>query len=173
MKSRSAYRGEWLEVFVEKVKLPNGHQIELDIIRHPGASAVVPFVSDEDILLIRQYRHAAGGTIYEVPAGKLDAGEAPEVCAARELEEEAGKRAGRLEKLGAIWTTPGFTDERIHLFAAYQLETVPQRLESDEVIELIEMPLRAALDLVWSGELSDAKSALALVHAGRQNGLLG
>lgn len=173
MKSRSAYRGEWLEVFVEEVQLPNGHQIELDIIRHPGASAVVPFVSDEDILLIRQYRHAAGGTIYEVPAGKLDAGEEPEVCAARELEEEAGKRAGRLEKLGAIWTTPGFTDERIHLFAAYQLETVPQRLESDEVIELIEMPLRAALDLVWSGELSDAKSALALVHAGRQNGILG
>ena len=173
MKSRSAYRGEWLEVFVEEVQLPNGHQVELDIIRHPGASAVVPFVSDEDILLIRQYRHAAGGTIYEVPAGKLDAGEEPEVCAARELEEEAGKRAGRLEKLGAIWTTPGFTDERIHLFAAYQLETVPQRLESDEVIELIEMPLRAALDLVWSGELSDAKSALALVHAGRQNGILG
>jgi ADP-ribose pyrophosphatase len=173
MKSRSAYRGEWLEVFVEEVQLPNGHQVELDIIRHPGASAVVPFVSDEDVLLIRQYRHAAGGTIYEVPAGKLDAGEEPEVCAARELEEEAGKRAGRLEKLGAIWTTPGFTDERIHLFAAYQLETVPQRLESDEVIELIEMPLRAALDLVWSGELSDAKSALALVHAGRQNGILG
>ena len=173
MKSRSAYRGEWLEVFVEEVQLPNGHQVELDIIRHPGASAVVPFVSDKDILLIRQYRHAAGGTIYEVPAGKLDAGEEPELCAARELEEEAGKRAGRLEKLGAIWTTPGFTDERIHLFAAYQLETVPQRLESDEVIELIEMPLRAALDLVWSGELSDAKSALALVHAGRQNGLLG
>ena len=173
MKSRSAYRGEWLEVFVEEVQLPNGHQVELDIIRHPGASAVVPFVSDEDILLIRQYRHAAGGTIYEVPAGKLDAGEEPEVCAARELEEEAGQRAGRLEKLGAIWTTPGFTDERIHLFAAYQLETVPQRLESDEVIELIEMPLRAALDLVWSGELSDAKSALALVHAGRQNGILG
>jgi ADP-ribose pyrophosphatase len=173
MKSRSAYRGEWLEVFVEQVQLPNGHQVELDIIRHPGASAVVPFVSDEDVLLIRQYRHAAGGTIYEVPAGKLDAGEEPEVCAARELEEEAGKRAGRLEKLGAIWTTPGFTDERIHLFAAYQLETVPQRLESDEVIELIEMPLRAALDLVWSGELSDAKSALALVHAGRQNGILG
>ena len=173
MKSRSAYRGEWLEVFVEEVQLPNGHRIELDIIRHPGASAVVPFVSDEDVLLIRQYRHAAGGTIYEVPAGKLDAGEAPEVCAARELEEEAGRRAGKLEKLGAIWTTPGFTDERIHLFAAYQLETVPQRLESDEVIELIQMPLRAALDLVWSGELSDAKSALALIHAGRQNGLLG
>ncbi len=173
MKSRSAYRGEWLEVFVEEVQLPNGNQVELDIIRHPGASAVVPFVSDENILLIRQYRHAAGGTIYEVPAGKLDSGEEPEVCAARELEEEAGQRAGRLEKLGAIWTTPGFTDERIHLFAAYQLETVPQRLESDEVIELIEMPLRAALDLVWSGELSDAKSALALVHAGRQSGLLG
>lgn len=162
-----------MEVVTEEVTLPNGRQIALDLIRHPGASAIVPFISDEEVLLIRQYRYAAGGYIYEVPAGKLDPGEAPEACAARELEEEAGQRAGRLEKLASIWTTPGFTDERIHLFAAYDLEAVPQRLESDEVIEIIRMQLRDALDLVWSGELSDAKSALALLHAGRRNGFLG
>jgi ADP-ribose pyrophosphatase len=156
----------------ERVSLPNGKTIELDMIRHPGASAVVPFVSDDEVLLIRQYRYAAGGTIYEVPAGKLEPGESPESCAARELEEEAGQRAGRLDPLGAIWTTPGFTDERIHLFAAFDLEAVPQRLQDDEVIELVRKPLAEALELVWSGELSDAKSALALVHAARRVGQL-
>ena len=170
---RNVYSGEWMEVVTEEVQLPNGHRVALDIVRHPGASAVVPFVSDEDVLLIRQYRHAAGGYLYEVPAGKLDAGEAPEVCAARELEEEAGQRAGRLEKLVSIWTTPGFTDERIHLFAAYELQEVPQRLEDDEVLEVIRVPLPRALDMVWNGEMSDAKSALALVHAGRRKGFLG
>jgi ADP-ribose pyrophosphatase len=172
MSDRPPYRGAFLEMRTERVSLPNGKTIELDMIRHPGASAVVPFVSDDEVLLIRQYRYAAGGTIYEVPAGKLDPGESPESCAARELEEEAGQRAGRLDPLGAIWTTPGFTDERIHLFAAFDLEAVPQRLQADEVIELVRKPLAEALELVWSGELSDAKSALALVHAARRVGQL-
>jgi ADP-ribose pyrophosphatase len=105
-----------------------------------------------------------------VPAGKLD-GEAPEACAARELEEEAGRRAGRLLRLGAIWTTPGFTDERIHLFAAFDLELVPQRLDPDEVIEVVAFPFARALEMVWSGEISDAKSALALLHAAHRLGL--
>ncbi len=170
MAERRAYKGVFLEMRTEEVTLPNGATLELDIVRHPGAAAVVPFVSDDDVLLIRQYRYAAGGTIYEVPAGKLDAGEAPEACAARELEEEAGQRAGRLEALGAIWTTPGFTDERIHLFSAFDLEATPQRLQEDEIIEIVRMPLGAALELVWSGELSDAKSALALLHAAHRLG---
>ena len=123
------------------------------------------------ILLIRQFRHAAGGTIWEVPAGKLD-GDTPEVCAAKELEEEAGRRAGRLERLGSIWTTPGFTDEVIHLFAAFDLEPIPQRLESDEVIEVVPTPIGEALEMVWSGEIRDAKSAVALIHAARRIGLL-
>jgi ADP-ribose pyrophosphatase len=159
-------------VVTETVELPNGSTIELDLVRHPGASAVVPFVSDDEVLLLRQYRYATGGTLYEVPAGKLDPGEDPEACALRELEEEAGRRAGRIEALGGIWCSPGFTDERIHLFAAFDLERVPQRLEKDEVIELEQMSFSRALDLVWSGELSDAKSALALVKAGRLLGRL-
>ncbi|RIK97406.1 MAG: ADP-ribose pyrophosphatase [Proteobacteria bacterium] len=166
-----AYQGRSISVWREEVTLPNGRTTPLDIVRHPGASAVVPFESESDVLLIRQYRYAAGGTIWEVPAGKLD-GEAPEVCAARELEEEAGRSAGRVEHLATIWTTPGFTDERIHLFAAFELREVPQRHEHDEVIELVRMPLERALDLVWSGEIADAKSALALVHAARRLGRL-
>jgi ADP-ribose pyrophosphatase len=168
---RLAYEGRSISVWVEEVTLPNGHVTPLDVVRHPGASAVVPFESDDDVLLIRQFRHAAGGTIWEVPAGKLD-GEAPEICAARELEEEAGRRAGRLVPLATIWTTPGFTDERIHLFAAFDLEPVLQRHEDAEVIEVVRMPLERALALVWSGEMADAKSALALVHAARRVGRL-
>ena len=161
-----------LKMSQEQVKLPNGRTVELDIVRHPGASAVVPFVSVDEILLIRQYRHAAGGSILEVPAGKLDPGDTPESCAARELEEEAGRSAGRLEKLASILTTPGFTDEVIHLFAAFDLDPVPTRHEHDEVIELVPMRLDHALELVWKGTLRDAKSALALIHAARHVGRL-
>lgn len=154
-----------IRVARERVKLPNGRITDLDIVHHPGASAVVPFTDDGEVLLIRQYRHAAGGTILEVPAGKLDPGDTPESCATRELEEEAGSLAGRLEKLGWIFTTPGFTDEVIHLFAAFELEAVPTRHEDDEVIEVVKMLFADAIECVWRGELTDAKSALALLHA--------
>ena len=172
MTERCVYSGSWLKVVSAEVALPNGNCVELDIVRHPGAAAIVPFESRDVVLLIRQYRFAAGGIIYEVPAGKLDGDEAPAVCAARELEEEVGRRAGRLERLGALWPSPGFTDERIHLFAAFELTQVPQRLERDEAIELVPMPLSDALEMVWSGELSDAKSALALLQAARHLGRL-
>ena len=168
-----AYRGRSIAVYAEEVALPNGRRVTLDIVRHPGASAVVPFASAGEVLLIRQYRHAAGGTIYEVPAGKLDGAEDPAVCAARELEEETGWRAGRLERLGEIWTTPGFTDERIHLFAAFDLAPAPQRLEDDEIIEVVRVSLAQALEMIWSGALRDAKSALALLHAAHRAGRLG
>jgi ADP-ribose pyrophosphatase len=164
--------GFQIRVANEIAELPDGRRVRLDVVRHPGAAAVVPFLGEDEVLLIRQYRHAAGGTILEVPAGKLDDGEAPEACAARELEEEAGRRAGRLAKLGWIFTTPGFTDEVIHLFAAFDLEAVPTRHEHDELIELVPMPLARALELVWAGEIPDAKSALALVHAARRFGHL-
>ena len=165
-------RGFRVRVNTERATLPNGQVVDLDIVHHPGAAAVVPFVSDDEVLLIRQHRHATGGMILEVPAGKLDDGEPPEQCAARELEEEAGCRAGRLEGLGWIWTSPGFTDERIHLFAAFELERVPKQHEADEFIETLQLPLAEALDLVWRAELTDAKSALALVHAARRLGRL-
>jgi ADP-ribose pyrophosphatase len=161
-----------IEVSREHVTLPNGHEITLDIVHHPGAAAVVPFTADGEVALIRQYRHAAGGTILEVPAGKLDGGEPPEQCAARELAEEAGFRAARWVRLGSIFTTPGFTDEVIHLFAAFDLTHVSSRPEDDEVIEVIRVPLAHALELVWRGELRDAKSALALLHAARHVGRL-
>ena len=166
MSDRRVARGAQFEMITETVALPNGRHVELDLVRHPGAAAVVPFLDDERVLLIRQHRHATGGTLMEIPAGKLDPGESPEACAARELEEETGYRPGRLERLGAIWTTPGFCDEVIHLFAAYDLEAHQQRLEADEIIELVPTPLTAALDGL-SGPVVDGKTATALLLAAR------
>lgn len=158
------YKGKVVDLWLEHVTLPNGHTVGLEIIHHPGAAAVVPLHDNGDVTLIRQYRHAAGGFIWEVPAGKLD-GEDPAVCALRELEEEAGLAAGKLTRLGCIFTTPGFTDERIHLYLAEGLSKARQHLEHDEVLTVRRMPLEQAVAMVVSGDIADAKSAVALFLA--------
>jgi len=165
-------RGFRVTVARERFRLPSGRELELDIVKHPGAAAIVPFISESDVLLIRQYRHATRDTILEVPAGKIDAGESALATAARELEEEIGQRAGRIEALGWIWTTPGFTDEKIYLYAGFDLTASDSRPEDDEIIESFRISLDEALALVWRGELNDAKSALALIHAARHLGRL-
>jgi ADP-ribose pyrophosphatase len=162
--TRAIYRGRVVKLFVETVTLPNGNRIELEVVRHPGASAVVAVTADDAVLLVRQYRHAAGGYIYEVPAGKLD-GEPPEVCAARELTEEAGVVAGRLAKLGSIVTTPGFSDEVIHLFQATELRAARQQLEHDEVLTVEAVPFAEAIAMCVRGDIRDAKSICALMLA--------
>ncbi len=173
MSERIVYDGRVVKVGLADVALPGGRNVELEIIRHPGASAIVPFRTPDEVLLIEQFRAAADGHIWEIPAGKLDAKEAPERCAARELEEEAGYRAGRLEHLASIFTTPGFTDEVIHLFAAHDLEPTEQRLEPDEVIRVVPTPFDEALAMVFDGRIRDGKSALALIHAAHRLGRLG
>ena len=143
-KRRDVYKGRVVHLTVEEVDLPNGHRMEIEIVRHPGASAVVPLTAAGEVILIRQYRHAVGGFIHEVPAGKLDPGEPPEACAARELTEEAGVVAGSLTRLASIVTTPGFTDEVIHLYLAEDMKPASTRHERDEVITLLRRP-RAGL----------------------------
>lgn len=165
MSKKRVQRGAHFELVTEPISLPNGRRVELDFVKHPGAAAVVPFLGPDQVLMIRQYRFVTGGEIMEIPAGKLDPGEKPDACAARELVEETGYRAGRLEKLGAIWTSPGFTDEIIHLYAAFDLEEAKQQLEPDEIIELVPMPLDQALEMIRTSEVFDAKSAIALMMA--------
>jgi ADP-ribose pyrophosphatase len=155
---------------IDSVELPGGTRAELAILRHPGAAAVVPFIDPDHVVLLRQFRHAAGGVIWEVPAGKLDAGEDPALCAARELEEETGFRAGRIERTGEIFTTPGFTDERIHLFSAHELTPGTQAHEAHELIESEVVPLARALEWIERGEIRDAKTIAALYLAARRVG---
>ncbi|MFP6654626.1 MAG: NUDIX hydrolase [Myxococcota bacterium] len=168
MSERKVQRGVKFELITESVSLPNGRCVEMDYVQHPGAAAVVPFLDQDRILMIRQYRFVTGGEIMEIPAGKLDPGETPEGCAARELVEETGYRAGRIVRLGAIWASPGFTDEIIHLFAAFDLEKSVQQLEPDEIIELRPMPLTQAIKMLRASDVSDGKSLIALMLAAEE-----
>ena len=167
--TRREYNGRVIDLDVDTVRFPNGTVGELEMIRHPGASAVVPFLSDPagddpHVLLIRQYRYAAEQYLYEIPAGRLDPGEEPAECARRELREETGCEAERVEHLITIYTTPGFTDERIHLFMAAGLTTGEVEREADEFIEVETMALSHALDLIRRGVIQDAKTALAILY---------
>jgi len=171
---RDIYRGRVVHLTAEDVELPNGHRVELEIVRHPGAAAIVALDATGAVTLLRQYRHAVGGHLWEVPAGKLDPGEAPAACAARELREEAGLEAGRLEAVGAIVTCPGFCDEVIHLFVATDLRPAAQALGADEVIDDVRaVPLREAMAMIRSGAIRDGKTIAALVQADLRYGSLG
>jgi ADP-ribose pyrophosphatase len=154
-----------VHLFVEEVSLPNGKTIELEVIRHPGASAVVPLREDGTVFLIRQFRHAAGGYIYEIPAGKLSEGETPEACASREVEEEIGYRVGDLKKLTTIFTAPGFCDEQIHLYLGTGLVQQQQHLDEDEVLEVVTMPFEEAIQKIEDQTIRDAKSIVGLQMA--------
>ena len=168
LSSRRVFSGRVLDLDVDTVRFPDGSVGDLEMIRHPGASAVVPFVNDPrgadpEVLLIRQFRHAAERYVWEIPAGRLEPGEAPEACARRELEEEAGVTAGELRRLTTIYTTPGFTDERIHLFLASSLGEGTERREADEFLEVHPMPWSRVLRLIEQGEVEDGKTLVALM----------
>jgi ADP-ribose pyrophosphatase len=167
---KRSYTGRIIAVDTDTVRFPDGSTGELDMIRHPGASAVVPFLSaptgdDPQVLLIKQYRYAAEQYLYEVPAGRLEPGEDPRDCAVRELREETGCRADTLDFLTTIYTTPGFTDERIHLYMASGLERGDTAHETDEFLTLETMSLSDALELIQRGTICDAKSVVAILFA--------
>jgi ADP-ribose pyrophosphatase len=168
--SRRIHKGKIITVDSDTVRFPDGSIGEMDMVRHPGASAVVPFVSDPvgadpQILLLKQYRYAAQQYLYEVPAGRLDPGEDPAHCAARELREETGCTAEHVEFLFTMFTTPGFSDERIHLFMATGLERGKTAHEADEFMTIETVTLSRALQLIEQGEIKDAKTALGILFA--------
>lgn len=175
--SRRIHTGKIISLDSDTVRFPDGSVGELDMIRHPGASAVVPFLSDAtgddpQLLLIRQYRYAADQYLYEIPAGRLDPGEKPRDCARRELREETGCTARQIDFLFTMYTTPGFTDERIHLFMATGLERGEAAREADEFMTMETVTLSSALRLIQGGEIKDAKTALGILFAaGFRSGL--
>lgn len=168
--SQRIYTGRVISLDVDQVRFPDGSTGELELVRHPGASAVLPFLSepageDPQILLVRQYRYAAGGYVYEVPAGRLEPGETPVECAHRELREETGCTAERMEPLITIYTTPGFSDEIIHLFLARGLTRGSPSRDADEFLEIETLTLTRSLEMVEGGEIKDAKTVVALLYA--------
>ena len=167
--TRRVYAGNVVRLDVDTVRFPDGSTGELELIRHPGAAAVIPCASDPaggdpTILMIRQFRHAAGGPLWEIPAGTLAPGEAPEACARRELREETGVAAERIERLTSIFTTPGFTDEVIHLFWAQGLTQGETARERDEFIEVVPQQLSQVLTGIRGGEIRDAKTVVAILY---------
>ncbi len=170
--STLVHDGRVVHLSVDRVRFPDGSIGKLELVRHRGAAAVLPVLGpvgepDPEVILLRQYRYAAGGVIYEVPAGIIEPGESWEECARRELEEEAGVRAGRMVRMTTIHTTPGFTNEEIHLYAAFDLAPGISETDSDEFLEVVRIPMKEALDLVRRREITDAKTIVALLYAAR------
>ena len=171
MTRREIFTGRIFSVCVESHELRNGCTAEFEMIRHPGGAAVLPVLDDGRVLLLRQFRPAAGGTLWEIPAGRLEPEEAPLACASRELQEEAGFRAGRIEQLGEMLPAVGFCTERLFLYLARELSPVKQSLEADECIAVMLLSADEALALVDRGEIPDAKTQVALLLA-RSRGLI-
>jgi ADP-ribose pyrophosphatase len=170
--SELIHDGRVVHLSMDKVRFPDGSEGTLELIRHRGASAVVPFLGDPDeddplIVLVHQYRYAAGGFIYEIPAGIPFDGEAWKDCAGRELEEETGYVAESLEPLTRIFTTPGFTNEEIHLFQATGLRKGSVHRDKDEFMEVVELPLSKVMEMVSSGAIRDGKSLIGLLLVDR------
>ena len=162
---KTIFTGKIIRLTLDTVRLPNGATAELEIVHHPGGATVVALDAENRVCLLRQFRHAAGGWLWELPAGKLDNGEAPLLCAQRELEEEAGMLAADWQSLGKIVSSPGVFTEVIHLYLARVLSVVPTRMEEHEVIEVHWVPWVEALRMAQEGEIDDAKTLAAFLRA--------
>lgn len=168
MKDRKQiYRGRVIDLWVERITLPNEKQMSLELVHHPGGAAIVALDDQSNVCLLRQYRHAAGGYIYELPAGKIDDSEPPIDTAQRELREEAGMQAADWQTLGRMYSSPGFCDEIIHLYLARDLTPVPVEHEEHEIIEVEWVAFDEAMKRAASGDINDAKSVTALFRASR------
>ncbi len=163
--TRKVHSGRVFDFHVDNVTLENGVTVDLEVIRHPGAAAIVPLTARGGILLIRQFRYALDQDIWEIPAGTLNPGESPLDCARRELEEEAGVSAGDWSSLGEIAPLPGYSDEIIHLFVARRLTATRQHLDADELLEVREVAFETALSMIRSNTVRDAKTIAGLLLA--------
>jgi 8-oxo-dGTP pyrophosphatase MutT (NUDIX family) len=162
---KAIFDGRVIKVGVETVELPNGHRLPLEVVRHPGGAAVVAIDSQDRVCLLRQYRHAAGGWLYELPAGKLEPDEPPETTARRELEEEAAVSGAEWSSLGEFFSSPGVFTEVIHLYLATGLAPATANREASEVIEVEWWPVEQALERALNGELRDAKTIIGILRA--------
>ncbi len=161
--SEYIYKGKILNLRKDQVELPGGKQSVREVVEHQGAVAVVPITGDNEVVLVKQYRKAIEDVLLEIPAGKLEKDEIPKACALRELEEETGKKASEIHKLFYFYTSPGFSNEKLYLFVAFDLEDTKQNLDTDEIVEVQILPLKEAMNMVRSGKIKDAKTATGLL----------
>ena len=165
LRRKPIYRGKIVDLGLETLELPNGESAQLEIVRHPGGAAAVAVDRQGRVCLLRQYRHAAGGWLWELPAGKLDPGETPLGTARRELVEEAGVEADEWTDLGPMHSSPGILTEVVHLYLAKGLRQTAQSLEAHEVIEINWVPFLQTLDWCRDGTITDAKTLVGLFRA--------
>jgi ADP-ribose pyrophosphatase len=163
--STVVHEGRVFALHRDRVTLPNGVDATLDVIRHPGAAAIVPVTDQGRVVLIRQFRYAVGDRIWEIPAGTMEPGESPLACAQRELTEEIGVTAARWHPLGAIMPVPAYSDEIIHLYRAEALLPAKQQLDADEILDVHEFHYGEALEMIRSGKIRDAKTIAGLMMA--------
>ncbi|VBB07995.1 nudix box signature [Lucifera butyrica] len=166
VESKKIFSGKILTLRLDSVVLPNGKPATREVIEHPGAVAIVPVTAAGEIVLVRQYRHAVGKLLLEIPAGKLDAGESPDTCAHRELEEETGYVAAIMQRLTSIETTPGFSNEIIHIFVARELRSTQQHPDEDEFLNVELYSRDAVREMISDGTITDAKTIVGLMLAG-------
>ena len=159
------HQGRVFKLVTENITLANGVSIDIDVIRHPGASAIIPLSNKKRVILIKQYRYAVGGYIWEIPAGTLDPDETPITCARRELIEETGYSAHEWQKLGEITPVPGYSDERIHIFLATNLIPAEQNLDKDEMLDVHEVEFDDAMEMIYRGDIQDSKTICGLFMA--------
>jgi ADP-ribose pyrophosphatase len=167
LSSEQIFQGLVFQIERDRLVESNGLEIVREVVRHQGGAGALPIFEDGRVALVRQYRHPARRELLEIPAGKLEAGEAPAECAARELEQEIGWRAGHLEKLCEFYTTPGFCEEKLYVYLALDLQATAQQLDDDEILEVVYLPLAEALQLAARGEIEDSKTLIALLWAER------
>jgi ADP-ribose pyrophosphatase len=163
LSSNLLHRGRHFDFLQDEVELPNGSKTKRDVVRHPGAVAIVPILSDGRIVLVRQYRYAAGKTLLEIPAGTLEPGEDPLECAMRELREETGFEAGEMEGILSCFMAPGYSSEVIHFFAARDLKEVGAEMEPDESIENEVLVLEEILKKIRENAIEDAKTIVGIL----------
>ena len=162
--SKEIFRGRVFDVTVDTIR-EGDKTYQREIVHHPGSAVIVPVFDDSTVALVRQYRHPAVRYLLEAPAGTLRRGESPEEGAARELEEELGVVAGRLEKLSEFFVSPGFCEEKMWVYLATQLTETAQQLDDDEILEVVRIPFSQALSMITSGEIEDAKTIIGIMLA--------
>jgi ADP-ribose pyrophosphatase len=165
LSSVTIYQGRVFAVRQEQLRLPDGRTVQLDVVAHPGAVVLVPVDDEGSLWFVKQYRHAAGGVILELPAGTTEPGEDLEVCAHRELREEIGMAAGRIQKIGEFYIAPGYSTEFLHIFLATNLRQDPLPGDDDEFIQVELIPVAQAFAMAESGQIHDAKTLAALILA--------